>query len=344
MRASPPPLRPWRSETDPVGELILAYRCAKALFLGAETDLFRLVEETDGRAPSVARASRLDPLAAEILLDALTGSGFLKKTAGRYRNTPYARRCLHPEGPASVAENLRYQEFLSSNYADLLTTLRNGRPRTGLRELLARRPGFVRHYIRGMADIAARTAGELARALPLSGRERMLDAGCGPGAFLLACLGRDRDLRATALDLPETLRLTRRIVGASPHAGRVEFQPGDYHTADFGRARYGLVLLSHVTHDEGPAENLHLIRKSHAALRPGGIVVIHDFLTRPDRTAPLYGALFSLHLAAYTGSGRTYSSRDYASWLAAAGFSRPRTIPLRPGAANATTAVVATKR
>ena len=327
-----------------LGRLIERYRSAKAVFAAAELDIFRALDLTDGRAESVARRVKASRRGVEILLDSLAALGFIEKKASRYGLTPFARVWLHPDGERSLANNLRYQELLSPAYSDLTATIRSGRTQHGLRRLLSQRPDFVNGYIRGMSDIARRPAAELARALDLSKCAAMLDVGGGPGTFTLACLAREPRLKASILDLPETLRITRKLLHSCAYRDRIALLPGDYHRGTYGRGAFDVALLSHVTHDEGPAQNLAMLRKTYRALRPGGQVVVHDFMTNEDRTGPLFPALFSLHLLAYTDQGRTYSETEYREWLAVAGFKAVRRVDICPGAPNATVALVATKR
>ena len=325
------------------GRLIAGYRGAKAVFVAVELDIFRALDLTDGGVESVSRRVKASRRGVAILLDALVALGFVVKSDGHYRLTAFSRTWLHPDGERSLANNLRYQELLSPAYAGMTETIRAGRPRQGLRRLLSGRPDFVHDYIRGMADISKRPAAELARAIDLSKCSKMLDVGGGPGTFSLACLAREPRLRAVILDLPETLRIASGLVRGTPYARRVELRAGDYHRAAFGREDFDLALLSHVTHDEGVKQNQALLRKAYAALKKGGQVVVHDFMTSKERTGPLFPALFSLHLLAYTDLGRTYSEAEYREWLAAAGFKAIRRVDVCPGASNATAALIAYK-
>jgi SAM-dependent methyltransferase len=335
---------PFGPELDKMGRLVLGYRGAKVLFVAAELDLFRLLDKTDGTGKAVARRARASVRHVSILLDALSSLGFLEKRENRYKNTLFSREFLHPEGNRSMSNNLRYQEFLSIPYAGLTETVRLGKPREGLGKLLSRRPEFVRDYIRGMADIARRPAQELAVVLDLSKAQRMLDVGGGPGTFSLACLARQPKLEATILDLPMTLKHTMQFVKSSPWGRRVHFQRGNYLKDSFGKELYDIVLLSHVTHDEGPKVNLSMIRKAKAALRPGGQLIIHDFMTGDDGTNPSFSVLFSVHLLTYTNDGQTYSEREYKEWLSVAGFSAPRRVALCPDLPNNTIALIAVKQ
>jgi len=266
--------------------------------------------------------------------------GFLGKAGGRYRLTPEARAFLLPGAPGGLASNLLYQAKLVPDWSRLAETVRTGRPARGLVEILRSDPSFVRAYLEGMDEIARRPAAELARALDLSGALEMLDAGGGPGTYLRALLNAEPALRGTLLDLPEALRAARPFFAGWPGRRRVEFRAGDYRRTSFGRAGFDLVLLSHITHDEGEAANRALLAKAFQALRPGGQAVVHDFMVEPDRTRPLFGALFSVHMLTCTLEGRTYSRAEYESWLGKAGFKDLRAIELCAGSPNASTALV----
>jgi hypothetical protein len=62
-------------------------------------------------------------------------------------------------------------------------------------------------------------------------------------------------------------------------------------------------------------------------LRPGGLLVIHEYLTG----APLdvYDAAFRLTLLVETAT-RTYGFEEFSGWLAAAGFEPPTRTDLEP--------------
>ena len=76
----------------------------------------------------------------------------------------------------------------------------------------------------------------------------------------------------------------------------------------------------------GPAGNVALFRNVHDALVPGGRIVIRDHVMSPDRTAPRAGALFAVNMLVGTEEGGTFTFEEIASWLAEAGFVRPRLV------------------
>ena len=333
-----PPEAPPAGELRRVGELITGYRSAQLLFAAVSLDLFSALREPR-EAQAVAVERRLDPRACEVLLDALAALGFLVKEHGRYRNAPVAEAALRPDSPASLYHNLRTQHRLSAAWASLADTVRQGAPAVDLLQRLWD-PGFTRDYILGMAEIARRPAQEIASILSTHKPLRLLDVGGGPASYSLALLDAIPALHADLLDLPNTLAVARER--ANGHE-RLSFREGDYRKADFGSDRYDLVLLSHVTHDESEADTERLFKKAHAALRAGGRVAVHDFMLEPERTRPLFPALFAAHMLAYTASGRTYTEEEYAAWLTAAGFRDLQRFPVCADAPNATVLLVGRK-
>jgi len=323
----------------------MGYRGAKALFVAVELGIFDALEESDGRLVSVARRVEASRNRVEIIMNALAALGFLEKTdAGKYHNNEFSRDWLTSNGSHSLVDNIRCQEFLSGAYADFVETVRRGRLKRDLGDLLEEKPKFVRHYIHGMAEISKGVSRDLAKVIDASGAKDMLDVGGGPGLFALAFLGANPKLRAVVLDLSETLIHTRRYVRASPHRDRVAFQVGDYNKVDFGRNCFDLILMSHVTHAESAENNQRLVRKAHRALREGGRLVIHDFMVNMNKTGPLFPALFSMHMATFTNDGKTYSGAEYRNWFQGAGFRVSEPILISPGRANSSTAIIGTKR
>lgn len=309
-------MKPDRKE---IGDLIVGYRKAKILFVAASLNLFEQTRtpQSSGRVCGVLGT---ELRATEVFLDSLSAMGFLRKKAGLYVNTPLSARFLVPGKTEYLGHNLQYQDIIWDAWSKLEKVIKSGAPPVALGKLLSGRSQFLGEYIKGMNEIARAPAEEIASLVKLPAAGGMLDVGGGPGTYTVALLKKNPGTRATILDLKTTLGVTKRILSKNPLRGRITLKPGNYHTSAFGRNRYDLILLSHVTHDEGPEDNLRLLRKAFAAARAGGRVVIHDFMLDADKTAPLFSALFSVHMLVYTRNGRVYSSDEYSSWLGKAGF------------------------
>jgi SAM-dependent methyltransferase len=83
---------------------------------------------------------------------------------------------------------------------------------------------------------------------------------------------------------------------------------------------YDLVLLPNFLHHFDPPACEHILAKAHAALAPGGRVVIVEFVPDDDRSGPADAVRFSLVMLAGTPGGDAYTFAEYQTMLRNAGF------------------------
>ena len=135
-------------------------------------------------------------------------------------------------------------------------------------------------------------------------------------AFVRAKAG----LSAVVFDLPNVLPLTASYIERDGLSGQVSTVAGDYLRDDLGGG-FDVVFLSAIIHSNSAGENAELIRKCARALRPGGCVVVQDFIMDEERVAPSHGAFFALNMLVGTEAGDTYTESEVSAWMIAAGLS-----------------------
>jgi ubiquinone/menaquinone biosynthesis C-methylase UbiE len=324
------------------GQLVLASRAAHVIFAANALGVFQATE--GGRTVAeIAHTAGTELRATAILLDALCALGWLQKTHQRYDNTLWGRETFVPTGKCSLGHNAVYQALTGESWAHLPRIVQSGSPVSTYGDLIRAYPAFLHAYMAAMDEIARQPAQHLATQMDLTEVQTMLDVGAGPGTFSRTFVEHAPQLHATLLDLPATMAQLEPFFAGWPHRDRVTLYPGDYHTTAFGDEQYDLILLSHVTHNEGELTNQALCTNAYRALRPGGLVVVHDFMLAEDGTAPLFSALFAVHMLVLTPHGRVYTRQSYEMWLRTAGFRHLWVLPVCPGAVNASVAIVGTK-
>jgi cyclopropane fatty-acyl-phospholipid synthase-like methyltransferase len=155
----------------------------------------------------------------------------------------------------------------------------------------------------------------------------LLDVGGGLGTYSVAFCRHYPRLRATLVEHPRVLPLTHRAIVEAGMARRVQVVGADF-SRDALPEGFDTVLLSNVLHAHSVAENRSLLRKLRRCLNPRGQLIVRDVFMSPQRTAPEWGALFSVLLLLHTPQGRCYSLDEIRGWLRQTGFSRIRG-PLR---------------
>lgn len=300
---------------DELLERLNAFRESRLLLTALELDLFTALDQPAGAAAVAARLGT-DARATEMLLNALTATGVLTKRDGLYQNTETAARCLSSASPSSARTALLHIAHLWRNWSRLTDCVRRGAsPRAPRRRSRAETEAFIAmmHY-----NAEAR-APMVVEAVGAQGLRRMLDLGGGSGAYAIAFAQAAPELEADILDQPAVLRLARRHIRAAGLGARVKTRPGDLRQPSYGE-NYDLVFISAICHMLSPEENRAMLRKSFAALNPGGRVVIQDFILEADKVSPRAGALFSLNMLVNTRAGASYSEPEYVAWLQEAGF------------------------
>ncbi|MBI4676735.1 MAG: methyltransferase [Elusimicrobia bacterium] len=332
----------FQSDFNKLAEVALAYRSSKPLLVALHYDLFSWIEAGCGSPEKLGRRLKLDRRALAVLLDAVASLGFLAKRDGGYRNTRLSRRLLTSASPDYVGDSLKYQESTWDAWSDLRRVLKTGRPRMDLLDWI-HKGFFTRDYVKAMGDVAKTPARELARGLDWTGVGRSLDVGCGSGAYSRAFVERAPRLEAVLLDLPRTLTVTKSLLRGHPDLRRMTFKAANYLADDLGEGEYDLALISNVTHVEDEKSNRGLVAKAFRALRPGGRLVIHDFVVRPDRTGPRFASLLGLHLLLFTGKGAVYTTKEYSDWMRQAGFRPVSHMPIAQESLHPSVAVIGRK-
>ncbi len=82
-----------------------------------------------------------------------------------------------------------------------------------------------------------------------------------------------------------------------------------------------MAILGHILHSEGAARSKELIAYCYEALQPGGALVIAEFMTNRDHTAPLFSLMFGLNMYLATTDGCVFSLEELKQICSQAGFS-----------------------
>ena len=78
---------------------------------------------------------------------------------------------------------------------------------------------------------------------------------------------------------------------------------------------YDAVWLSQILHGEGPEEAESIVAKAAKALKPGGKILIHEFILDNTMDGPLFPALFALNMLIGTDRGQSYSEAQLREML-----------------------------
>lgn len=308
---------------EKVMQLITGGWAAAIVGSGARHGVFGALESGAANAEAVAQKTGISTRGAQAVLDGLTGLGLVTLANGRYANTPEASAFLVKGKPSYLGGMAEVMTDALTDWAKLPEAVKTGAP-TGASTADMADNEFWHVLVPAIAALSFPVAQMAAERLGVAkaGAVKWLDVGGGSGVWSAVWLGANKEARGTQLDWPVVNKIARGFVAGFGVGDRFETIDGDFHTTDFGAAQYDFAIFGHIAHQESPADNVAIFRKFRKALKPGGTLVVNDFVLADDRTGHPFAMLFAAQMLLVSKAGFTWRQSDYRGWLSEAGFGK----------------------
>jgi len=311
-------------------QLSTAYWGSQTLLTANRIGLFKVLAE--GPMDEVAIASALDvqihPM--RLLIKACIALGLLEERADGYGNSATAQAFLVPGSPGYLGNAILYSDNLYTTWGKLEQALHDGIPPMPPEQYTGEDAEKTRHFVYGMHDRALGIGRAMIELVDLSGRNRMLDVGGGPGTYSSLFAQKYSELCSRVLDLPGVTAIADEIISSMGVADRVKTLAADYLKIDSFPAGNDVVLMSGMFHRETAEECQALIKRASEALDQGGLLVISDVFADEGGAAPLFATLFGLNMMLTAPNGGVHEDSAVVSWMANAGFVDVKCRPFPP--------------
>lgn len=184
--------------------------------------------------------------------------------------------------------------------------------------------GAVAPYSALMAASQPMVAEQVIDAYRFDRHQCLMDVGGGHGAFLAAVAAQHPRLAMKLFDLPAVVDGAKAKLAARG-LSHVALHGGSFRDDPLPRGA-DLISLVRICHDHDDGVVRALLAKAHAALPPGGRLLIAEPMAGTAGAEVMGDAYFGLYLWAM-GSGRPRTAADYLALLADAGFATAREVP-----------------
>jgi len=313
---------------EKVMQIITGGWATSILGAAAHHGIFNALEGNPADTETVAKKTEISLRGAQALLDGLTGLGFLTLSNGLYQNSADASAFLVKGKPSYLGgmAEVFLQDF--ATWQNLPEAAKTGLPSARNTVEVADNP-FWHVLVPAIAALSFPVAQMAAERLGVAnaGAVSWLDVGGGSGVWSAAWLGVNKQATGYQLDWPNVNKIGRGFVSNFGVANRFQTIDGDFHTTDFGNEKYDFAIYAHIAHQVSPADNVTIFRKFRKALKPGGTLVVNDFILNDDRTGHPFALMFASQMLVVTKDGFTYRQSDYRNWLAEAGFKSVEIVP-----------------
>jgi SAM-dependent methyltransferase len=303
-----------------------SYWASCTLHAAVKLDLFTPLTVRPLTATELAGQRGLSMRGLAMLLDALTALELIKKQGRHYKATPFAAEFLNRSAPGYLGHIILHHHHLVESWARLEEAVRSGGP---VRRRVSHDAEEEEResFLMGMFNLAMLLAPRVAAQVDLSNRRRLLDLGGGPGTYAIHFCRQNPRLEAVIFDLPTTRPFAEQTLAGFDMTARITFAPGDF-SCDPIPGTFDVAWLSHILHSEGEQECAALLAKAVAALEPGGLLLVQEFILQADRAGPPFPALFSLNMLLGTPQGQAYSEPELGTLLQNAGLQKIERLPV----------------
>ena len=311
--------------TDPrqISRIAYGFFASKALFSALNLNLFGML--ADGARPlaDLSASSKVPENRLATLMATLASIGLVGQEAGRFVNSPAAARYLVPGAAAYFGDYYRFQ--IDRQLYPNMMALDAG--------LAGDEAGLAHESMSGMLDdpqeaeafSRAQHAGSMGPALlfaskiDLSGSRNLLDVAGGTGTYSIVLCQKYPHLAATIIDFPSVTEVAKHYVDEAGMTGRIGLLPGDALEVAWPGDQ-DVVLLSYLVSAVGESQIPELLKLGWRALKPGGRLIVHDFMLEDDRSGPFSAAGFFLSYLTLRTDPISFTAAELRPMVEAAGF------------------------
>ena len=315
--------------TQRVMEIGLSFRQSGAMAAALDLELFTKVSGGTGEPAELAEEIGIPADSTERLMVACAAMKLLEKRGDRYVNAPDVEKYLVKTSPTYFGDWLKWtikREY--DGWKDIANRLRP--PRRGY-YATKDDPQAAREFTIAGYNSAISMAHKLAKEFNFSDYELFLDLGGGSGAYSIAAAQRHPGIRAIVFDFPNICKVADEFIAQGGVSDRVKTQPGDFYHDGLPR---GADLVSYITplQSYGKEDVQFLINKAFDAVKPGGGIIILDYMLDDDKAGPMEPAF--VHLTggmSQVNPGRVNTGAEFREYLSKAGFTDIETTEFVPG-------------
>ncbi|MDM0117641.1 methyltransferase [Variovorax sp. J22R133] len=319
-----------------IREVATGYRPSKTLLSAVELGVFTALGEKPMTGSQLLDALGLHPRANPDFFDALVALRFLDRDGSgpdaHYRNTPDSAEFLDRQRPQYIGRLLEMvNERLYPSWGGLTAALRTGLPQNqtaagSFFESTYADAQRCEQFVDAMADLSGASCRALAERFDWARYRHLCDVGGASGLLSMTVAGRHPHLHCTSLDLPQVTRIAERRIATAGLAERIHAKPIDFFAEPLPSA--DVVTMGMILHDWNLEKKMHLLRAAHAALAPGGALIVIEILIDDARREHVHGLMASLNMLIEFGDAFNFTSADLVGWCDEVGFCRTEVIAL----------------
>jgi 3-hydroxy-5-methyl-1-naphthoate 3-O-methyltransferase len=312
---------------EAVSELEYWVLKADILKTALELDLFTVINRGHNTLDAIAKAQQLDSRGLSILLDALCPLGFLQKSSSAYRLTPVSETYFVRGKETFYGDWTLRTQIAWQTRSQSANAVRTGHAVGGDYSNPDKEDEWVMDYSpallrwRKAADTALKRWHSLGIDEVGSPAPRILDVACGSGVKTMAIGLENKNARIALLDSPKMLQLACRLADIMGVRKQIELCPGDLVNTEIEKEGFDIIHFGLILYYYREQRLFDILRKVYKGLKPGGMLVINEYLADENRCENETALLAAYQLLLFAPDSEVRSFNDYKKILEAVGYS-----------------------
>jgi demethylspheroidene O-methyltransferase len=327
--------RDWlREQRRMLFDRIYAFYEVKVLATALETGVFRALSGPGRTLHDLASETALPVRGVRALVIALRAMELVTHAGGRYQLSDTGTEFFVEHKPGYMGDVVKFAdwqfdalprigqaichgEVIWNGFEHYLHNLADGDPTRGD---AAREHQRRQVFNAALASSATATAKAILKAVDLSTSQRLLDIGGNLGVFTSIVLAAHPDLQSTILDLPDVAAIAQAELERRGLAARARALGCDF-CNDPWPAGHDLISFVRILATRDRDAILHLLRKAHAALAPGGRVLFYEeHVLGPEHSDVPRGAAWATLFILMGSRGEVRHVSEWEALFQEAGF------------------------
>ena len=310
---------------EDISKIAFGFMASKSLFAALHVDLFSHLSCAAKTERELADAADVPINRITTLSTAMRSLGLMTRENGKLANSPAAEAFLVKGAKYDFGDYLRYQ--INGQMYPVMGQLNASMDGTLDPDDIASYatwmsdPVQTRIYSKAQHAGSLGPGGTIARLVDLSDAKTLLDVGGGTGAMTISLCKANPDLNATIIDFPNVSEIGWEYISDAGLVDRVSYIPANALECQWPTGRCA-VLMSYLFSGVPESSLAGLLSDAFNTLRPGGILMVHDFMVNEDAEPPL-AALWHVQHMAFTPEASSMTAARIMADMEAAGFENP---------------------
>ena len=314
-----------RPTPEHIFNTLFAYQQTYALRAAIDLDIFSAIVGGATEITSLAEKTGAAERGLQALCNYLVPLGFLTKQGAHYGLSQESAIFLNKQSPAYMGSISQFftNDHMVGNFAKLTEAVKKGGTAAAEGHNQAPNDEMWVTFARTMGPTTAPVAAFITELTGMSHGKtcKVLDIAAGHGMYGITLARKNPNAQVTALDWPNVLEVAKENAQLAGVGERFKTVSGNAFEAEMGSG-YDYVLLTNIFHHFDPPTCEKLMKRVHAALKPGGQAITAEFVPNDDRVSPVMPAMFSLVMLATTDAGDAYTLPEYEKMFRNAGFAK----------------------